>query len=274
MNHNTGNMAIQQMVANMQVQVWDANKSQCWPEWQELDYTPAYNKFYYILDGEGWLKIGDYELWPTPGQLILMPAYMQQSYSTISDRPFLKYWCHFSATVGTSDVFQWLKVPYCFDDMDPDIMATLFGELVDAYKQSSVTARLKEKSVLLDLLSRIIEQEPLQIMQSKTDEMERLSAIQQYIDSHLHEEVTVESMAAVLHLHPNYFIKYFKRHFGIPPLRYINLKRMERAKFMLQTTSASIKEIALSLGFDDANYFSKTFRRETGYRPTEYRLRM
>ncbi|GGG68006.1 AraC family transcriptional regulator [Paenibacillus radicis (ex Gao et al. 2016)] len=268
------NMAIQQMVANMQVHIWEARKQQCWPEWRDIDYTPSYNKLYYILEGEGWLKIGDHELYPTPGQLILMPAHIQQSYSTISDKPFLKHWCHFSATVGNSDVFQWLDVPYCYDSLDPAIMKELFGQLSEANMQSSVTARLKEKSVLLDILSRIIELEPIHILQNKTDEMERLSVIQQYIENHLHEEVTVERMAAVLHLHPNYFIKYFKRHFGIPPLRYMNLKRMDKAKLMLQTTSSSIKEIALSTGFDDANYFSKIFRKEVGYSPSEYRSQL
>ena len=114
-NERNEHEAIQQMLLNMQVQIWEAERTQCWPEWKEFDYTVSYNKLYFILDGEGWVKIGDEELYPVPGQLVLMPARTRQSYSVISGRPYLKYWSHFSATVGDSDVFSWLNVPYCYD---------------------------------------------------------------------------------------------------------------------------------------------------------------
>ncbi|WP_211749396.1 AraC family transcriptional regulator [Paenibacillus sp. Marseille-Q4541] len=266
--------AIEEMMLHMQVQVWDAKKTQCWPEWKEYDYTVSYNKIYYILGGEGWLKIGDLELYPTPGQLVLLPAGTKQSYSTISDRPFLKYWCHFSATVGDSDVFSWLDVPICYDAMDQEVLKMLFEDLTKSHNHHSVSARLKEKSVMFDLLSRILEHQIPQIHPDKRGERSRLTAIQEYIRDHLHEEVTLEQMASVLHLHPNYFIKYFKKHFGVPPLKYLSLKRMEEAKLLLRTTSLSVKEIADATGFDTANYFSKTFRKEVGYSPSEYRSNM
>ncbi|HAF99590.1 AraC family transcriptional regulator [Paenibacillus lactis] len=263
--------AIQQMLLNMQVQILEAKKTQCWPEWRELDYTVSYNKLYFILEGEGWVKIGKEELYPKPGQLILMPARTKQSYSTISDRPFLKYWCHFSAAVGDADVFSWLDVPRCYDLEQPLEMSHLFQELVDAHHTETVAARLKEKSVMLDILSRVFSDQEPQIHSHRTGDMERLNKVQQYVKDHLHEEITLEQMAGTLHLHPNYFIKYFKRHFGITPQKYLSVKRMERAKLLLRTTSLSIKEIADATGFESANYFSKTFRKEVGYSPSEYR---
>lgn len=268
--HN-GQEAIQQMLLHMQVQVLEAELTQCWLEWKEFDYTVAYNKLYLILDGEGWLKIGDQELYPMPGQLILMPAGTIQSYSTISDRPFLKYWCHFTATVGDSEVFSWLDVPFCYDITDPAGMTDAFRELVQAHHQRTVSSRLKEKSVMLDILSRMFELAPPTIHPDKTEEMQRLSIVQQYIQNHLQEELTLEQMAATIHLHPNYFIKYFKRHFGTTAQKYLSIKRMEQAKLLLRTSSLSIKEIADATGFESANYFSKTFRKRIGYSPSEYR---
>ncbi|MDQ6422942.1 AraC family transcriptional regulator [Paenibacillus sp. LHD-117] len=264
--------AARDMVLNMQVEVLEARLTQCWTGWRELDYRPAYNKLYFILEGDGWLKIGDRELYPEPGQLILMPAHKQQSYSAINDRPYYKYWCHFTAVTGQTDVFQWLDMPYCFEGLDRSVIEELFRELVAAHGDHSIAARLKEKSVLLHILSILMEAQPLRIRQSQTHEMERLTLIQQYVDEHLDQEVTLEELAEVLHLHPNYFSKYFKRHFGVPPLKYVSRKRMEHAKLLLKTTARSVKEVAAATGFDDANYFSKTFRREVGYSPSEYRL--
>ena len=48
--------------------------------------------------------------------------------------------------------------------------------------------------------------------------------------------------------------------------------RIERAKTLLVTTEAPIGNIALNVGFDDENYFSRTFRKVVGSTPTQYRL--
>lgn len=274
MNGISAGGAARDMVLNMQVEVLETRLTQCWTGWRELDYRPAYNKLYFILDGEGWIKIEDLELYPEPGQLVLMPAHKLQSFSAISDRPFRKYWCHFTAVTGQTDVFHWLDLPCCFDGIDRHLMEELFRELVAAHDDPSIAARLKEKAMLLQILSLLVEAQPLRIRQGQSQEMERLTLIQRYVDEHLDREMTVEELAEVLHLHPNYFSKYFKRHFGVPPLKYVSRKRMDHAKLLLKTTSRSIKEVAAATGFDDANYFSKTFRREVGFSPSEYRLNL
>ncbi|WP_168118651.1 helix-turn-helix domain-containing protein [Paenibacillus sp. HB172176] len=271
MTRTQEDQAVQDMLLHMQVQIMAAHLTQCRSNWRDIDYTPAYNKLYFILNGEGWVKIGDTELYPKPGQLILLPAGVNQSYSTISDEPFLKYWCHFTAETGQTDVFQWLDVPSCYE-LDTARMTQLFKEMAEAHTESTIAARLREKSALLQILAEMMTDQPLHIQQEQSHDMERLTSIQQYVEQHLHTEVTLEDMAATLHLHPNYFSKYFKRHFGVSPLKYVSRKKMDHAKHLLRTTSQSVKEIALATGFEDANYFSKTFRREAGLSPSEYRM--
>ncbi|MOA01751.1 HTH-type transcriptional activator Btr [compost metagenome] len=98
-----------------------------------------------------------------------------------------------------------------------------------------------------------------------------MNVIQQYVDTRLHTSISIDQMAEAVHLHPNYFIAYFKKHFGIPPLKYVNRKRCDRAKQLLTSTSLSIKEIADQTGFKETNHFAKFFRKETSLSPTEYR---
>jgi ethanolamine utilization protein EutQ (cupin superfamily) len=81
--------------------------TRCWDNWREIDYTPSYNKFYLIIKGEGWIKIGDKEYHPKPGELYLMPAGVKQSFSTINENHFEKYWdnatsLYISASYGKS----------------------------------------------------------------------------------------------------------------------------------------------------------------------------
>jgi len=81
----------------------------------------------------------------------------------------------------------------------------------------------------------------------------------------------VEVLAGIMHFHPNYFIKFFKRHMGTSPVHYIVRKRMEKSKLLLNLKDASITEIAEAAGFNDVSHFSKAFKNHTGFSPTEYR---
>jgi AraC-like DNA-binding protein len=259
------------LLQNLQIHLIEARLTKCSTDWRDLDYTPNYNKFYLICEGEGWLRIGNQELYPKPGQLCFIPAYVQQSYNTISEDTYFKYWLHFTAQVGSFDLFQWLDVPFILDVQDLALVESWFQQLTVLVDQSSILARLQEKAILLQLIAYFLEQVPVNIVRARMEEMDRLTQIQQFIESRLHTQITVEHMAKSFHLHPNYFIKYFKKHFGMPPLKYMRQKRIQQVRRLLTSTDLSVKEIADTTGFDDTNHLGKIFRKETGYSPTSYR---
>ncbi|NOU97853.1 helix-turn-helix domain-containing protein [Paenibacillus sp. LMG 31456] len=259
------------LLQNLQIHVMDAHLTQCIESWRLHNFTPAYNKLYWILNGEGWIKIGDQELHPRPGQLCLLPAHSQQSYSVTSNLPYFKYWCHFTAHIGSFDLFQWLDIPLYMKVSNAEQMTTWFKELVALFHDSALTSRLREKAILLQIISCYLESVPVHMLQQRTEEMDRLDQLQRFIEHNLHKSITVEQMAKSVHFHPNYLIKYFKKHFGMPPAKYMQRKRMDKAKFLLTTTSLSMKEVAEQTGFENTNHFTKSFRKETGFPPTEYR---
>lgn len=261
--------ALSDLLQSLQLQLLAAHKTQVSLHWGETDSVPEYNKLYFICEGEGWIRIGNDDYYPKPGQLFLTPAHTKVSFSPINDRPYLKYWCHFSIIAGPFDLFQWIGVPLCIED--PAAMIGLFQELIDWREQGTIVARLREKAVLLQIVSCFLESVPIQVLQHRTEEMNRLNVIAHFVDSRLHTGISIEQMAGSVHLHPNYFISYFKKHFGIPPLKYVNRKRTDRAKQLLTTTPLSIKEIAEQTGFKETNHFTKFFRKETSFSPTEYR---
>lgn len=263
--------ALTDLLQSLHIQLLTAHKSQVTIHWAEQDTLQDYNKLYFIRGGEGWLKIGEEQFYPKPDQLCLLPAHMPHSFSAINDRPFLKFWCHFSITVGPFDLFQWIRVPMCIDIADTERLTELFQRMIAYHEQDSILARLGEKMILLEIVSLFLELVPIRVLQHRTEEMNRLSIIQNYVENHLQSGIRIEQMAAELHLHPNYFIAYFKKHFGVPPLKYVNRKRTDRAKLLLTTTSLSIKEIADLTGFKETNHFTKFFRKVTSLSPTDYR---
>ena len=79
MNMKREHGALTDLLHSLQIDLQIARKTQVTHEWQDHDFIPEYNKLYYILEGEGWLKVGETELTPGPGDLCLMPAYVNQS---------------------------------------------------------------------------------------------------------------------------------------------------------------------------------------------------
>jgi len=95
--------------------------------------------------------------------------------------------------------------------------------------------------------------------------------ISDYIGEHLNEGLDVSSLTRRFALSRTRLFCVFKECFGMSVSRYIQEKRIEKAKNLLDTTSFSVGEIALLVGYTEGNYFSKVFKKETGLAPTEYR---
>ena len=63
----------------------------------------------------------------------------------------------------------------------------------------------------------------------------------------------------------------FKSDVGMPPIRYLRLLRMERAKDLLESSFLSVKEIAYQVGLNDESHFVRDFKTTYGYTPALYR---
>ena len=92
-----------------------------------------------------------------------------------------------------------------------------------------------------------------------------------YIEEHLAEPISLQVLAGLVRLSPWYFCRAFRRSFGMPPQRYQLSKRIERAKTLLAKHGASVTEIGLTVGYNDASTFCTAFRRVTGVTPSSYR---
>jgi AraC family transcriptional regulator len=103
----------------------------------------------------------------------------------------------------------------------------------------------------------------------------KLRAVVEYIEEHLDGSPTLEQLAAVARLSPNYFVGQFKRATGVPPHQYVILRRVERARRLLQTGTAwSLPEVAAHAGFSDQSQFSHHFKRVVGVTPGQFRTRV
>jgi AraC family transcriptional regulator len=94
--------------------------------------------------------------------------------------------------------------------------------------------------------------------------------VSDYVEEHLAATVLLSELAGVAHLSPFHFARAFKQSFGLPPLRYVTGRRIERAKSLL-AGEASVTQVGLAVGFAETSSFTTAFRRHTGVTPTTFR---
>lgn len=92
-----------------------------------------------------------------------------------------------------------------------------------------------------------------------------------YMKEHLEENLSTSAVAEHIGCSRSYFCIIFKRLSGLSFGDYLQQIRIERAKELLRTTSASVTEIAFSSGYNDIYYFNRVFRKAVNCSPVEYR---
>ncbi len=93
-----------------------------------------------------------------------------------------------------------------------------------------------------------------------------------YIHTHYQQEISMQDAARALNYSNPYFCRIFKQQFGRSFTAYLSAYRIDRAKELLAQPNVSIKDVGRRVGYPDANYFTKVFRRVTGQSPSGYRL--
>ena len=93
------------------------------------------------------------------------------------------------------------------------------------------------------------------------------------MQENFHSPITRESVAHHFGLAPNHVSRLFRKEGFMRFNDYLNLVRVNRAKFMLQNYSMTLKEIAASCCYSDPAYFCRVFKKVCKVTPTEYRAK-
>ena len=113
----------------------------------------------------------------------------------------------------------------------------------------------------------------LEIEQSirKTQNGAVLRAAMAYFEAHLSQKISLAEVARHVGISPNGLIRHFRLYADTTPIRALNALRIRRAETLLCTTDQPLHTIARACGFDNAFYFSNTFKKEKGISPSAYR---
>ena len=97
------------------------------------------------------------------------------------------------------------------------------------------------------------------------------AAVKRYLDSSYSESITLDDLAVFSHLNKYYLSHEFTKYYGISPISYLNRKRIEVCKELLENSDYGISDIAHQAGFSSQSYLSQSFRKYCGMSAGTYR---
>ena len=98
-----------------------------------------------------------------------------------------------------------------------------------------------------------------------------VAPVREYLEEHCTEKIALESVAEHFFLNKHYLARLFKEQYGVSVNSYLTQVRITRAKQMLRFTDKAVSVIAAECGLEDANYFSRVFKKVEGVTPKQYR---
>lgn len=101
---------------------------------------------------------------------------------------------------------------------------------------------------------------------------ERVHEVVLFVSSHLDRPLGVDVLAAEVQLSPSRLAHLITEQLGVPPARFVELRRIERAQALLESTTLTVGAIAEATGFSSQFYFAHRFRAVTGTTPSAWRL--
>lgn len=217
----------------------------------------------------------------TPEDLFIYYAEAEQEFKrhlvndNISElKEVLKKWISFiiSRRYRPSDVKEWiLKLM-----LDMQIKLKTLKHYTFSYSEEVIHRKILQMDNIFhleDWLLSYMEQITLTMNLSSIQNSIIVRA-QNYVANHINEKISMETVAAHLHLNPSYFSRIFKQSTDEGFTKYVTRIKMQEACKLLDTTNKTIEEISDLLGYEHKSYFNKCFKNVLHISPTEYRGQM
>ena len=238
------------------------------PDWHDKNIICPNSKIYYVTKGEVCVEVGKTKYTARPGDAILIPAGVKHTYH-LGDLPYAeKFWFHFDLRCAQTNYFETVDFSYLKHIGITPKLKELFSTVVDS-GGNKPSERLSISSAIASIVSIFLD--GCNYSRNTPEENDETDKVITFIKKNYYENFTLPSLAEMAKLSQNHFAKKFKEKVGHPPLKYINILRLERAKFLLEHTEKPINTVMEEVGFWDSAHFSKLFKTETGYSPSKFR---
>lgn len=226
------------------------------------------------LRGRGWFRTSSGKQSVKAGDLVWLKANCPHAYGADPEDSWTIGWVHFCG----SEAEHWREY-IGFPNEPATVLSHVTAEGIAALKTEGIylalergysTAELVSTAIMLrgafDLVARAVRHGG-----STRSASERISEVREHLRENLSDNHRLDELASAAGLSVPHFCALFRKQTGYAPIDFLIRQRIQRACRLLDTTDESIAAVAAAVGYEDAYYFSRCFRRIIGSSPRAYR---
>jgi len=209
-----------------------------------------------------------------PGDMMLLHPDARYHYGLHpSEQEWRHYWAIFQPRPQWNEWLNWqaldqgiFHLPLSGTPTLP-MMEQLFRELIELKNETNAFRSDLQHNKLEEMLIRARACKPTE--GALVDK--RIEKACSYVLNHLTEQFNVEDVAEACNLSPSRIAHLFKEQMGVSLKAWSNNMRLQQARKLLISSNDTISEVAKQIGYDDPTQFAKTFKRNMGCSPREFR---
>ena len=258
-------------------------------DWNFGPICSSFSRIYYVTRGRATVTLGRRRHTLTPGHLYLIPIFM--THYDASDGDFGHYYVHFvDRSQRIIDFYKQYHLPFEVDATDADRavihrLMELFPEVqlpsphpmtydnspnqvlsMRRFQTLPLGVRLEVNGLLMQLVSRFFNGASLHHDVSD----KRIANALYTIGQDLANPPSISQLASAAGLGKDRFIRLFRSQTGHTPTDYIIRQRIHQAQIFFVGGQRSVKEVALTLGYENISYFGRLFKKVTDVSPMEF----
>lgn len=228
------------------------------------------------IEGESAICInGNWTIYNDDKVKVFIPGAYHTEHFSSHDKPYKMLWC----TITPQTIFFHITTytpqrGYSTSTkrlaLNPPMARKLWESSVNTELEKSATEQAGFHYLLMEALYFCIKN--AEIFPAETAEFHQqvIEQLKQYIEDYYWDDISLDSMAGVVHYSPGHLNSLFKKNTGVPLHRYINNVRMKKAGDLLTAGSMLVRQAAEAVGIHDALYFSKKFHKHFGVSPQKF----
>lgn len=229
----------------------------------------------YIASGKAYFHFAntEEETIVSAGHVVLYRPREPQKYIYYGEDQTEVYWVHFTGGNVTNILRAYgftddQKVFYCGSDLAyQQLFRGMINELQLCRDNYAEMLEMYLRQIFIHLQRYFKDT----LLTQNVHVVEIIDNAMSFFNVHYNEPISIEEYAHTKNVSISWFIRNFRTCTGFTPMQYIISKRLQNAETLLQNPNYSISEVARIVGYENALYFSRLFKKEKGMSPSEYR---
>lgn len=237
-----------------------------------------YHQFFYSVHGDGKLILNQNSFYIPEHSAFFVPAHIKHEYYPLSDVWDVRWMV--PAGNALDELIRFLGMEnggvYTMSHHHPldIILNKMHSELINDSVDGNIYASSYVQEFILEFARQAGMIQP-SVAKKEKDSVDIYQKnkikIMDYVKYHYMHQINIDELCDLINVTPQHLCRITKRTMGMRPMEYINTVRVSAAKVFLENTEHSISDISEWCGFENQNYFWKTFKKLESMTPGEYR---